>query len=201
MVIHYTQIYDKKTLLFLLKIRVVHCSQYILKHPFFCLKIRGRSLHAIYDKNTFFLVRNLRSIITRNIYNNINFLCLKIRDHSLHAIYDKILFYGKKLRGFPLHEQIAVQPLTAHLRNHPSKTNTTYWWRSKNELISDVLLLSPTHGLDSIGRPARAYLHKLCADTGCSLEDLPGGRDGQRERDRQRETEREWGEICAVRVT
>ena len=26
----------------------------------------------------------------------------------------------------------------------------------------------------SIGRPARMYLHKLCTDTGCSLEDLPG---------------------------
>ena len=24
------------------------------------------------------------------------------------------------------------------------------------------------------GRPARTYIQQLCADTGCSLEDLPG---------------------------
>ena len=30
------------------------------------------------------------------------------------------------------------------------------------------------HGHASVGRPARIYLHQLCADTGCRLEDPPG---------------------------
>ena len=54
----------------------------------------------------------------------------------------------------------------------------------KDKLISDVLLWTPTHGCTSIGWLARTYLHQLCVDTGCSLEDLPGvmdDRDGWRE--------------------
>ena len=42
-------------------------------------------------------------------------------------------------------------------------------WRSKDELISDVLLSTPTKA----GWPARTYIQQLCEDTGCSPEDLP----------------------------
>ena len=45
-------------------------------------------------------------------------------------------------------------------------------WRSKNELISNVLLWTPTHGRAKAGRPARTYIQQLCAGTGCSSEDL-----------------------------
>ena len=50
-------------------------------------------------------------------------------------------------------------------------------WRSKDKLISDVLLWTPSHGRAKIGRSARTYLQQLCAETGCSLEDLPGAMD------------------------
>ena len=46
-------------------------------------------------------------------------------------------------------------------------------WRSRNELISDVLLWTPTYGRAKAGRPARTYIQQLCEDTGCSPEDLP----------------------------
>ena len=46
-------------------------------------------------------------------------------------------------------------------------------WRSRDVLISDVLLWTPTHGRAKAGRPARTYIQQLCEDTGCSLEDLP----------------------------
>ena len=36
-------------------------------------------------------------------------------------------------------------------------------------LISDVFLWTPSHGRANAGRPARTYIHHLCADTGCSL--------------------------------
>ena len=44
-------------------------------------------------------------------------------------------------------------------------------WRSKNELISDVLLFTSSNGRTR--RPARIYLQQLCRDTGCRLEVLP----------------------------
>ena len=46
-------------------------------------------------------------------------------------------------------------------------------WRSKDELISDVLLWTPTYRCAKAGRPARTYIQQLCEDTGCNPEDLP----------------------------
>ena len=46
-------------------------------------------------------------------------------------------------------------------------------WRSRDELISDVLLWTPTYRRAKVGRPARTYIQQLCDDTGCSPEDLP----------------------------
>ena len=46
-------------------------------------------------------------------------------------------------------------------------------WRSRDELISDVLLWTPSHGRAKAGQPARAYIQQLREDTGCSPEDLP----------------------------
>ena len=48
-----------------------------------------------------------------------------------------------------------------------------YCWRSRDELIRDVLLWTPTHGRAKAGRPARTYIQQLCEDMGCCPEDLP----------------------------
>ena len=65
-------------------------------------------------------------------------------------------------------------PLTSHLKNHTRQTrHEGHCWRSKDELINDVFLLTPTHGHAFVGQPARTFLHQLCEDTGYSLKDLP----------------------------
>ena len=58
-------------------------------------------------------------------------------------------------------------------------------WRSKDELISDVLLWTPAYGQAKAGRSARTYTQQLCEDTGCSPEHLP-------EAMNDREKWREW---------
>ena len=45
-------------------------------------------------------------------------------------------------------------------------------WRSRDELISDVLLWTPSHGRPKAGQPARTYIQQLWGNTGCSPEDL-----------------------------
>ena len=58
-------------------------------------------------------------------------------------------------------------------------------WRSRDELVSDVLLWTHSQGRAKAGRSARTYIQQLCADTGCSPEDLPKAmddREGWRER-------------------
>ena len=60
-----------------------------------------------------------------------------------------------------------------------------YCWRSKDELISDVLPWNPSHGRARVGR---TYLQQLCTDTGCSMEDLSEAMDHKDEwRERVRE--------------
>ena len=46
-------------------------------------------------------------------------------------------------------------------------------WKSREELISDILLWIPTYGRAKAGRPARTYIQQLCEDTRCRPEDLP----------------------------
>ena len=46
-------------------------------------------------------------------------------------------------------------------------------WRSRDEIISDILLWTPSHGRAKAGQPARTYIQQLCEDTGCSPDDLP----------------------------
>ena len=46
-------------------------------------------------------------------------------------------------------------------------------WRSKDELISDVLLWTPAYGRAKAGQPARTYIQQLCEDIECIPEDLP----------------------------
>ena len=64
-----------------------------------------------------------------------------------------------------------------------------HYWRSRDELISDVLLWTPTYGRAKAGRPARTYIQQLCEDTGCSPEDLPEAmNDREKWRERVRDT-------------
>ena len=44
---------------------------------------------------------------------------------------------------------------------------------AKSKLISDVLLWTPTPERTSVDWPVKTYIHLLCVDTGCLLEDLP----------------------------
>ena len=62
------------------------------------------------------------------------------------------------------------------------------YWRRKDELISDILLCSPTHGQACDSRPAETYVHQLCANRGFNIVDLSwpmGDKDGCRERVRE----------------
>ena len=58
-------------------------------------------------------------------------------------------------------------------------------WRSKEEVVSKVLLWKPKHGTATSGRPTRTYIDQLADDTGCLPEELATAmldRDGWRKR-------------------
>ena len=68
-------------------------------------------------------------------------------------------------------------------------------WRSRDELISDLLLWTPTYGRAKAGRPARTYIQQLCEDTGCSREDLS---EAMNDREKWRERIRDIRASCTT---
>ena len=147
----------------------------------------------------------------------------KIKHIFFHAAVVSILLYGcttwnlinrmeKKLHNNYTRIQRAI--LNKSSRQHPTKpqlyehlpsiTKTMqirrtkhagHWWRSKDELISDVLRWTPSHGWAKVRRPTRTYIQLFCADTGCSLEELS---EAMHDRDGRRKRVREIRALCAT---
>ena len=81
---------------------------------------------------------------------------------------------NKFSRQYPTRHQLYghLPPIAKTIQVKRSR-HAGHCWRSRDELISDVLLWTPTYGRAKAGRPARTYIQQLCEDTGCSPEDLP----------------------------
>ena len=92
-------------------------------------------------------------------------------------------------------EDTYMPPITKTIQVRRTR-HAGHCWRSRDELIRDVLLWIPTHGRAKAGRPARTYIQQLCEDTGCCPEDLPramNDREEWRERVRDiRATSARW---------
>ena len=80
----------------------------------------------------------------------------------------------QRWRQHPTRHQLYghLPPITKTIQVRRTR-HAGHCWRSRDELIRDVLLWIPTHGRAKAGRPARTYIQQLCEDTGCCPEDLP----------------------------
>ena len=81
---------------------------------------------------------------------------------------------NKSWKQHPTRRQLYghLPPISQTIRLRRTR-HAGHFWRSKDELISDVLLWKPTHGHASVGRPARTYIDQLCEDAGCTAGELP----------------------------
>ena len=81
---------------------------------------------------------------------------------------------NKSWRQHPTKHQLYghLPPITKTIQVGQTR-HAGHCWRSRDELISDVLLWTPTYSRAKAGRPARTYIQQLCEDMGCSPEDLP----------------------------
>ena len=131
----------------------------------------------------------------------------KWREKKLDGNYIRMLqaILNKSWRQHPTKYQLYghLPPITKTIQ----VTWTRYaghCWRSRDKLISDVLLWTPTYGRVKAGRPAWTYIQQLCEDTGCSPEDLPeamNDREKWRERVRDiRATSTTWWFLFRVMV-
>ena len=101
-----------------------------------------------------------RRKLHKNVESNMSSICL----------FPSILASRKFLTRHQLYGHLP--PITKTIKVRRTR-HAGHCWRSKDELISDVLLWTPTFGRAKAGRPARTYIQQLCEDTGCNSEDLP----------------------------
>ena len=97
----------------------------------------------------------------------------KRMEKRLDSNYTRMLqaILNKSWRQHPTKHQLYghLPPITKTIKVIRTR-RAGYCWRSRDELIRDVLLWTPSHG--QAGWPARTYIQQLCEDTGCSPEDL-----------------------------
>ena len=97
-------------------------------------------------------------------------------EKKLDGNYTRMLraILNKSWRQHPTRRQLYghLPPITKTIQVRRTR-HAGHCWRSRDELISDVLLWTPIYGRAKAGRPARTYIQQLCENTRCSLEDLP----------------------------
>ena len=99
-----------------------------------------------------------------------------ILEKKLDGNYTRMLraILNKSWQQHPTRHQLYghLPPITKTIQVRRTR-QAGHCWRSRDELIRDVHLWTPTHGRAKAGRPARTYIQQLCEDTGCCPEDLP----------------------------
>ena len=97
-------------------------------------------------------------------------------EKKLDGNYTRMLraILNKSWRQHPTKHQLYghLPPITTTIQIRRSRY-AGHCWRNRDELISDILLWTPTYGRAKARRPARTYIQQLCEDTGCSPEDPP----------------------------
>ena len=126
------------------------------------------------------------------LYGLTTWTLTKRLEKKLDGNYARMLraILNKSWRQHPTSHQLYghLPPITKTIQVRRTR-HAGHCWRSRDELIRDVLLWTPTHGRAKAGRPARTYIQQLCEDTGCCPEDLLRAmNDREKWRERVRDT-------------
>ena len=116
------------------------------------------------------------AVISILLYGCTPWTLTKWLEKKLNGNYTRMLqaILNKSWRQHPTRHQLYghLPPITTTIQVRRTR-HAGPCWRSRDKLISDVLLRTPTYGPVKAGRPARTYIQQLCEDMGCSHEDLP----------------------------
>ena len=120
------------------------------------------------------------AVVSILLYGCTTWTLTKRKEKKLDGNYTRMLgaILNKSWRQHPKKQLLYghLPPITKTIQVRRIRY-TGHCWRSRNELISDILLWIPSHSRAKAGWPARTYMQQLCADTGCSPEDLPEAMD------------------------
>ena len=116
------------------------------------------------------------AVVSILLYGCTTWTLTKRPEKKLDGNYTRMLraILDKYQRQHPTKHQLYghLPPITKTIQVRRTR-HAGHCWRSKDELISVVLLWTPTYDRAKARRPARTYIQQLCENTGCSSEDLP----------------------------
>ena len=116
------------------------------------------------------------AVISILLYGCTTWMLTKRLEKKLDSNYTRMLRanLNKSCRQHPTkHKPYGhLPPITITIKVRQIK-HAGHCWRSRDELISDVLLWTPSYGQAKAGWQAQTYIQQLCEDMGCSSEDLP----------------------------
>ena len=143
-----------------------------------------------FNENTNFIFEEVEffcgsSRIKKDINEHLMLMSTINTNRRLDGNYTKMLpaLMNKSWRQHPIKQQLYGHlPLISKTIQIRRTRHVGHCWRSKDWLISDVLLWTPSHGRERVGLPARTNVQQLCTDTWCSLEDQPKAIDDRDER-------------------
>ena len=109
------------------------------------------------------------------LYGCTTWTLTKRLEKKLDGNYTRMLraILNKSWWHHPIRHQLYghLPPITKTIQVRRTR-HAGHCWRSRDELISDVLPWNPTYDWAKAGRPARTYIQQLCEDTRCSREHL-----------------------------
>ena len=134
--------------------------------------IIGKSDQTDKMKRSFFQA----AVISILLYGCTTWMLTMRLEKKLDGNYTRMLraILNKFWRQHPTKHQLYghLPPITKIIQVRWTR-DAGHCWRSRDELISDVLLWTPTYGRAKAGLPARTYKQQHCEDREGNPEDLP----------------------------
>ena len=131
------------------------------------------------------------AVVSILLYGCTTWTLTKRLEKKLDGNYTRMLraILNKSWRQHPTRHQLYghLPPITKTIQVRRTR-HAGHCWRSRDELISDVLRWNPTYGQAKKRRPARTYIQQLCEDTGYNPEDMP---EAMNDREKWRERARD----------
>ena len=113
------------------------------------------------------------AVVSILLYGCTTWTLTKRMEKRLDGNYTRMLraILNKFWKQHPTKQQLYgdLSPITITIKVRLTR-HAGHCWRSRDDLISDVLLWSHTHGQAKARWPARTYIQQLCEDTGCRTQ-------------------------------
>ena len=124
---------------------------------------------------SFYFYSRYHSIVLVLLYGCTTWTLTKCFEKKLDENYRRMLHavLNRSWKQYPTKQQLYdhLPPISQTIEVRWTR-HVGHNWRSKEKLISDILLLTPAHRYSSIGQPAKTYIYQLCVHIGCYLENL-----------------------------